>query len=135
MMIFVVGLVFAVAGVVGTRQNRQLTRHGQRVTGTVTDLQWRVTGDGGGGFVRDYKVMLEFQTLDGQPVQTVTSMGRKRPVARPGDRVPVIYDPRRPTRAEIDTPAGRMTWLPVLFAVAGLAAIGFGVYWLATGHS
>jgi hypothetical protein len=134
MVLFVAGLVLIVAGAVGIWQNLVLTWIGHRVPGTVTDLQWRVTGNEGGGFVRDYKVILAFQTLDGQPVETVTRMGRRRPIVQPGDQVPVVYDPRRPNRAEIDTRQGRATWIPVALGLLGLALIAFGLYGLVSGH-
>jgi hypothetical protein len=94
-----------------------------------------MTGNEGGGFVRDYKVILAFQTLDGQPVETVTRMGRRRPIVQPGDQVPVVYDPRRPNRAEIDTRKGRATWIPVALGLLGLALIAVGLYGSVHGHS
>jgi len=132
LLILVVGLIITVLGGTGIRRNRAMTRTGQRVTGTVIDLRSHVESDGDGGTTRIYRAVLVFRTLDSQDVQAVVGMG-SRIIARPGEQVPVIYDPGRPDRAEIDTPAGRATWFPVFYALVGLAILGYGVYRLATG--
>ena len=134
MLILLVGLIFTVLGGIGIRRNRAMTRTGQRVTGTVIDLRSQVESDGDGGTTRTYRAVLAFRTLDGQDVQAVAGMGGSRIIARPGEQVPVIYDPRRPDRAEIDTPAGRATWFPVFYALVGLTVLGFGVYRVVTGQ-
>ncbi len=110
MLFLLAGLVLAVLGVIIIRQHRRLTRTGQRVTGTVTgtvtDLRWHSHAKQGGGGYTTYHAVLAFRTLDGQEVEAVTRNGSRQIIARPGEQVPVIYDPRRPDRAEIDTRAG-----------------------------
>ena len=113
---------------------RRLTRTGQRVTGTVVDLRWHSHANSNGGGYTTYHAVLAFRTLDGQEVETVTRLGGRRIIARPGEQVPVVYDPRRPARAEIDTRVGRGAWWPPLVVVIGLALIGYGVYHLASGQ-
>ena len=72
--------------------------------------------------------MLALRTLDGRDVRTEARVGGSRIIARPGEQVPVIYDPLRPDRAEIDTRAGRATWYPVFYGLIGLSVLGYGVY-------
>ena len=134
-MLFVLaGLVLAVLGVIIIRQHRRLTRTGQRVTGTVSDLRWHSNAKAGGGGYTTYHAVLAFRTLDGQEAEAVTRNGSRQIIARPGEQVPVIYDPRHPDRAEIDTRAGRPVWWPPLVAVGGLAMTVYGVYQVATGQ-
>jgi hypothetical protein len=122
-----VGLVLAAAGGYGARRNRRLTRTGQRVPGTVVSLAWKQSiGSEAGGQV--CHPVLAFRTLDGREVQTATGVGSSRVIAQPGEQVRVIYDPRNPSRAEIDTWAGRASWLPWLSTVVGLAVLGYGVF-------
>jgi hypothetical protein len=134
-LILLAGLVIAVLGVLVIRQNRRLTRTGQRVTGTVTDLRWHSHSDQSsrGGYTT-YHAVLAFRTLEGREVEAVTRNGSREIIARAGEQVPVIYDPRDPTRAEIDTPAGRAHWWPPLVAGGGLVLTVIGIYQLATGQ-
>jgi len=122
-----VGLVLAAAGGYGARRGRRLTRTGERVPGTVVSLAWKQSlGSEAGGQV--CHPVLAFRTLDGREIQTATGVGSSRVIARPGEQVRVIYDPRNPSRAEIDTWAGRASWLPWLSTVVGLAVLGYGVF-------
>ena len=127
-----VGLVLAAGGGYGARQGRRLTRTGQRVPGTVVSLAWKHSSGSEGGSQVCHPV-LAFRTLDGREIQTATGVGSSRVIAQPGEEVPVIYDPRNPSRAEIDTWAGRASWLPWLITVAGLAVLGYGVFQMARG--
>lgn len=134
MLILLAGLVIAALGVIIVRQNRRLTRTGQRVTGTVVDLRWHSHATQNGGGYTTYHAVLAFRTRDGREVEAVTRNGGRKIIAHPGEQVPVVYDPRQPTRAEIDTRAGRAAWWPPLVAVAGLALTVYGVYRVASGQ-
>ena len=56
----------AAVGIFLLRQERRLTRTGQRVTGTVTDLRWHSHATQGGGGYTTYHAVLSFRTPDGQ---------------------------------------------------------------------
>ena len=135
MLFLLAGLLIAALGIIIVRQNRRLTRTGQRVTGAVTDLRWHSHAKQGGGGYTTYHAVLAFRTLDGQEVEAVTRNGGRKIIARPGEQVPVVYDPRRPDRAEIDTRAGRASWFPVFYSLVGLAIVGYGVYRLVSSKS
>jgi hypothetical protein len=134
MLILLAGLAIAAVGIFLLRQERRLTRTGQRVTGTVTDLRWHSHATQGGGGYTTYHAVLAFRTQDGQEVEAVTRVGGRKIIAHPGEQVPVVYDPRHPTRAEIDTRAGRAGWVPPVATVAGLVLTGIGVVSLASGN-
>ena len=129
------GLVFTVSGGYGVRQDRRLTRTGQQVPGTVVGLRWNysINRDAPASGSRVCYPVLAFRTLDGHDVQTASRVGSSKVIAQTGDQVTVLYDPRNPARAEINTSAGRATWLPYLITVAGLAVLGYGVYRAAYG--
>jgi hypothetical protein len=127
MLLFIVGLTFAVGGGFGIHQYRRLNRTGERVPGTVVGLRWRRTSSGPDGG-RVCHPVLAFRTLDGQDIQAETGVGSSRVIAQPGEQVPVIYDPRNPAKAEINTRAGRAAWLPVIFTMAGVAMICYGLF-------
>lgn len=48
MLLFVVGLVFVVAGGYSIHQHRHLNRTGERVPGAVVDLRWKASSSGDG---------------------------------------------------------------------------------------
>src|ERR1700751_4615392 len=130
MLVFVVGLIFVVGGGCGIHQYRRLNRTGERVPGTVVDLRWRSRSSSGpdGGSFRVCHPVLAFRTLDGRDIQAETGVGSSRVIAQPGEQVPVIYDPRNPAKAEINTRAGRPVWLPVIFIMAGVAMICYDLF-------
>jgi hypothetical protein len=128
MLLFVVGLIFVVSGGYGIHQYRRLNRIGERVFGTVVGLRWRSSAGPDGGSVRVCHPVLAFRTLDGRDIQAETGAGSSRVIAQPGEQVPVIYDPRNPAKAEINTRAGRPVWLPVIFIMAGVATICYDLF-------
>jgi hypothetical protein len=118
--------LFVAGGSYGIYQYRRLSRTGVRVSGTVVDLRWKISSSGESR-VRVAHPVLSFRTLDGREIRAETGVGSSRVIAWPGEQVPVIYDPRNPAKAEINTRAGRPWWLLVLCVAAGAALIGYGV--------
>lgn len=113
------GLVLAVAGAVGLFADHRLTRNGQRVTGTVVDIQRKPGSDG-----PTSRPILGFRTLDGREMR-VPARTSGRP--QPGQQVSVIYDPRHPATAEIDTRAGRGIVLLIVVTLVGAGVLAYGV--------
>jgi hypothetical protein len=62
-------------------------------------------------------------------VEAETPIGSNPPSATPGQQVPVLYDPAKPTRIRIDSVMGSGTLLGAIFLVVGLVmfAAGAGV--------
>jgi hypothetical protein len=129
--LFLAGLVFAAVGVYGSRRQLLLRRKGQRVTGTVTriDRQWDPGGgpNNPGGYV--YYPVLDFQTTDGQHVETRSSVGGSNREGAVGQPVPVIYDPANPSVAEVGTFGAQATalLLPLICAAAGIGLLIAGI--------
>jgi regulator of protease activity HflC (stomatin/prohibitin superfamily) len=120
----VVGLGFIAAGVFLARSSLRMSRTGERTTAEVVGRVWRGRGgaDGGGG----YHPVVRFRTADGRVVQTHTRVGGLASRARIGTRVKVIYNPRVPEDAVIDSPLARGTIGGVVFVLAGV--------WLIVSH-
>ncbi|GAA1302173.1 hypothetical protein Psi02_48860 [Planotetraspora silvatica] len=94
----VVGVVTALVGGglgIGARRFR---RRAERVEGEVVRL--RPSRSRNGRIV--YHPTVRFTTVYGQRVEAESPLGGTPPPAMPGDRVPVLYDPARPTRVRID---------------------------------
>jgi hypothetical protein len=136
--LILVGLVFAAVGAYGSRRQILLRRKGQRVTGTVTqiDKEWMPGGgpDNTGSYT--YTPVLSFQTLAGQHIETKSSVGNSSVGGvsigvKVGQSVRVIYDPANPSEAEVDTVSAQATamLLPMLCGVVG---IGLAVAGIAT---
>lgn len=119
------GLIFVAAGMFGILSSRRLARNGQRVTGTVVAVQRTSGADGA-----TYRPVLGFRTLDGQDMRVTAKTSGRPPT---GKQVPVVYDPRRPTNAEIDTWAGRGTPLLVIITGLGVCLLGYALFMLAAG--
>lgn len=117
------GLVFVAVGARTVVTARRFLRTAHRVPGLVTELQYR-SGDSGGLW---YPV-LRFTTEDGRQVDTTAMYGTSPAPARAGERVTVLYDPARPTRAALHGRVGG-TLLGGVFVVLGgvFAAVGLGI--------
>ncbi|GAA4591398.1 hypothetical protein GCM10023194_50640 [Planotetraspora phitsanulokensis] len=119
------GLIVA-GGVMGIGSYRFL-RHAERADGEVVRLRTRRTGRQGHRS-RVYYPTVRFTTVYGQQVETEANIGAGRPAAMPGERVPILYDPERPTRIRIDTPSGRGVVGGAVFAVVGLVFCAVSLY-------
>jgi hypothetical protein len=124
------GALFMVVGGYQVRQKFRLAKVGQRVPGTVIDMREHVNLDAEGGETRTWYAVLAFRTLDGQDIQAEVLRGRHRGAEQVGSQVGVIYDPRRPSSVEIDTPAGRGAAVGYVAVVTGLLIIAFGIAFL-----
>ena len=71
----------------------------ERAQGTVVGNTYISRSDRGGS----YHPQVEFSTPDGQHHKFVGSMGSSPAAFIDGDRVPVLYDPKKPEQAAIDT--------------------------------
>jgi hypothetical protein len=131
MLAIVLGLVFVSGAGWIFHRDRQLSRRGQCVTGTVVDFRsGQTVGSSDGPASTVYYPILAFRTVDGGYIQTEAALGSSRLPARLGEQVPVIYDPDNPERASINTPAGRGRWMPAIMVLLGLAILVWGVYGL-----
>jgi hypothetical protein len=121
------GLLFAGVGGYLVYQKHRLAKVGQRVPGTVIDIREHVIVGAQGGESRSWYAVLAFRTLDGREIRTEVRCGRRRGAEQAGSQIGVIYDPLRPSNAEIDTAAGRSAAYGYVAVATGLLIIVLGI--------
>jgi nitrate reductase NapE component len=111
--LFGIGLVMAALAIAQTAQTLYLLVCWQRGTGTVIGHKRRE-----GHFLPRVQYC-----VDGKPLTLVASAGRGIRSYRVGDRVPILYDPARPERAEL------ATFLVLWFFPLALAILSVPFIW------
>lgn len=95
-------------------------RRAQRTSGVVVGFRTSTSRGGGPRPKTMYHPILEFTTQDGRHVKSSPKAGTNPPIARDGDRVTVVYDPREPDQVEV----GGKGWIRPTLLVVG-AVLGF----------
>jgi hypothetical protein len=123
-------LVLGVVGVITTLVGgglgigaRRFRRRAERVEGEVVRL--RPSRSRNGRIV--YYPTVRFTTVYGQRVEAESPLGGTPPPAMPGDKVPVLYDPARPTRVRIDNATGSGFLAGMVFLGTALAILSAGL--------
>jgi hypothetical protein len=129
----IVGSLFTLVGVGSLVGAALLYRHEQRVgegvsaTGVVVELIERRDARGHG---RSYAPVVRFKTSSGEEVEFAASLSTNPASYSVGDKVSVLYDPRRPGNADVDSVASRWFGVVVLI-ILGIVFATFGVkMWL-----
>ncbi|GAA0394772.1 hypothetical protein GCM10009530_52840 [Microbispora corallina] len=119
-----IGLIFTLIGGGLTINARDFRKRAQRTQGLVVRLRASHSDDG-----TVYYPTIRFTTVYGQQVEAETPFGSSPPPARPGQQVPVLYDPAKPTRVRIDSVTGSGILVGGIFLAVGLVlfAAGAGV--------
>ena len=122
--LIVVGLIFAVAGVlfgiVGirtARANRRFAAVAVRVPATVTEVRSRSVSHGGDSQLVFIPVV-RFQTADGRTVDAEASGGTNRRRWQPGQPVEVLHDPENPASVRLD--GSGTGFIQVMFMLFGV---------------
>ncbi|MEZ0070688.1 DUF3592 domain-containing protein [Planotetraspora sp. GP83] len=118
-----IGVVFALIGGGLTISARDFRKRAQRVQGEVVRLRPSRSSEGG----TVYYPTVRFTTVYGQRVEAECPFGSSPPPAMPGDQVPILYDPAKPTRVRIDSATGSGTLIGVIFLGVGLVLFTAGV--------
>lgn len=113
--ILALGVAVIVLCVVQLGKYIAFRRRAQRVPGTVAGFHKRATGGSGPRSV--YQPILEFTTIEGRDMHARMRVGTNPRPARQGQQVTVIYDPSRPTEAEIEGKG----WIRVVILLAAAA--------------
>lgn len=122
------GLLFTVLGAVHLVSAVRAARRAVKVPGVVTALRPGLGGDSDTTTSPKYAAVLAFRTVDGRDVQTECTEATNPPVAQPGQRVRVAYDPDDPTDAHVDSIWGGGMLVPALALVFGLIVlVAFGL--------
>lgn len=121
----VFGLLFVAVGARIVQTARRFLRTAHRVPGVVTDLRYSTGSSGSSG---TWYPVLRFTTRDGRQVDTTAMYGTNPAPARAGERVTVLYDPQRPTRAALHGRLGGRLLGSGFIVLGGIfAAVGLGI--------
>lgn len=95
----VIGVCALVGGIVWGVNTKKFVDGAERASGTVIELERRQSGDDG----PSYYPVVRFTDAAGNDVTFTSSTGSNPPSKREGDKVDVLYDPRNPREAELDS--------------------------------
>jgi len=84
-----IGLILLAIGAFLYFREASFLSKAEKVTGTVTDLQFSSSSDGGGS----YCPVIDFDTKAGEPVRYYGNVCSQPPAYDIGDKVDVVYDP------------------------------------------
>lgn len=90
------GLLFAIGAFLFIR-TRIFLGKAQEVQGTVIQMVWSSSSDGGGG----YSPVYQFRTISGQMITVQDSLSSSPPMFQVGQTIDVLYDPENPQNARI----------------------------------
>jgi hypothetical protein len=114
------GLVFMAVGIFFGRDSIELRNNGRQATGEVVDIDTSRGSKGG----TTYAPVVRFTPVEGDPI---TFVGKVHSSSRPriGEQVRVLYDPRDPGGAQIDS--FEQMWLfPMVFGGVGFLVLAIG---------
>lgn len=130
-------IVFGIVGVILlgisgwlTVQSMELTATGIRAEGTVVRLQRKYSRDSEGRGRYMYHPIVQFGTEAGEDIEFRGSASSSSPSYRRGERVSVLYHPRAPQDARIDSFGG--LWAgPLITLIVGFVFTGIaGGFWI-----
>ncbi|MEO3822539.1 DUF3592 domain-containing protein [Actinomadura sp. B10D3] len=121
LLLLVFGAGFGIGGVHRYRAGRSFLAAAQRVPGVVVGTHRVSRTDS-----YEYFPILRFRTLDGADIETVgqTNAGSYELLRLKGHQVDVLYDPRDPRSARMDTSSGRGQAGSVTLAALGCLLTG-----------
>lgn len=90
------GLLFAIGAFLFIR-TRIFLGKAQEVKGTVTEMVYNHSSDGGGG----YSPVYQFRTISGQMITVRDNLSTNPPMFQVGQTIDVLYDPENPQSARI----------------------------------
>ncbi|MCC7118282.1 MAG: DUF3592 domain-containing protein [Anaerolineales bacterium] len=117
----IIGIVFPLVGgllfVIGAFlfiRTRIFLGKAQETKGTVTQMVYRRSSKGGGG----YSPVYEFRTIDGQTITGRDNLSTNPPMFQVGQTIDVLYDPANPNNARIKK------WMSLYFTSVLLCGMG-----------
>jgi hypothetical protein len=90
------GLLFAI-GLFLFIRTRIFINKAQEVKGTVIQMVYSHSSEGGGG----YSPVYQFRTITGQTIVVTDSLSSNPPMFQVGQTIDVLYDPENPQKARI----------------------------------
>ncbi|HYW43048.1 MAG TPA: DUF3592 domain-containing protein [Bryobacteraceae bacterium] len=124
-MLAVVGSGLLAGGIYSVRHTRQFLQAAVTAPGVVVENVWREDTTSNGGTYWAYYPRVRFRTSDGQDISFISSVGASPPSYRVSEPVTILYDPRQPYSASINS-------FGSLWA-ASIVLLGMGVIFTAPG--
>ena len=109
-----VGALLALIGVFLFIRTRIFIGKAQGAKGTVTQMVYSHSSEGGGGYAPVY----QFKTLDGQTIVIQDSLSSNPPQFQVGQKIDVLYESANPQKARINK------WMNLYFAPVLLGGMG-----------
>ena len=122
-----IGLALIVAGAVGLRRERVFARHAVRAEGTVVGFRRHRSVSHRSGGNRTTLVdhpLVRYATRDGQQAQFESPFGANLRLVREGQRVPILYNPDRPSEGRLASGGARYGTPLALIVVGIVLAVG-----------
>src|SRR3990172_9867487 len=117
-----VGGLLALIGVFLFIRTRIFIGKAQEVKGTVIQMVYSHSSEGGGGYAPVY----QFKTLDGQTIVIQDSLSSNPPRFQVGQEIDILYEPGNPQKARINKWMN-LYFVPVLLGGMGLIFGGVGI--------
>ena len=117
-----VGGLLAAIGVFILIRTRIFIGKAQEVKGTVIQMVYSRSSNGGGG----YSPVYQFTTIEGQTIVVADNLSSNPPMFKEGQVVDVLYDPENPQKARIKRWMS-LYFVPLLLGGMGLIFGGVGV--------
>lgn len=93
-----VGAALSIVAVILMFRTRGFTQRAQTATGTVTEMVYSRSSEGGGGYAPRY----QFTTAHGQLIEKKDNLSTNPPRFQVGQQIEVLYEPDRPQKARIN---------------------------------
>lgn len=117
-----VGGLLAAIGVLILIRTRIFIGKAQEVKGTVIQMVYSRSSNGGGG----YSPVYQFTTIEGQTIVVADNLSSNPPMFKEGQVIDVLYDPENPQKARIKRWMS-LYFVPLLLGGMGLIFGGVGV--------
>ena len=118
-----ISAIFLCTGIYTVVRTKEFKKHAILVPGTVIE---NVQGTSSGETF--YYPKIHFLSKEGKEITIISAMGANSAEFQVGEAVTLLYDPRKPMEAELDT-FWQLWSLPLFFCGGGVisASIGFGM--------
>jgi hypothetical protein len=117
-----VGGLLAMIGVFLLIRTRIFISKAQEVKGTVIQMVYSHSSEGGGG----YSPVYQFKTITGQTITVTDGLSSNPPMFKTGQTIDVLYDPENPEKARIKKFMS-LYFVSILLGGMGLIFGGIGI--------
>ncbi len=134
--VLLIGLGLLTGGYFAWKHQSSFLATAVKAEGTVVSMDRESSRDSNGNTSYTYYPQISFTTADNQSIEFRGSTGSNPPSYQTGDKVEVLYDPKTPTSASINSFTS--LWLgPIILGVLGavFSLVGVGIFRWAKNHA